>query len=76
MAVVDGYTFSVDMEDRGVVRTLRQMKNEASAMKSYMRAGFETIQQGEGTLSAYNFRLEQSERQIRNYNNIIKELDQ
>lgn len=74
MAVIDGYTFAVDMQDRGVVTTLRQMKAAASAMKAEMRTGFETIRQGEGSISAYNFKIEQSKRQIENYKNMQKEL--
>lgn len=74
MAVIEGYTFAVDMQDRGVVASLRQMRSAASAMKAEMRAGFETIRQGEGSISAYNFKIEQSERQIENYKNMQKEL--
>lgn len=70
MAVIEGYTFAVDMQDRGVVASLRQMRSAASAMKAEMRAGFETIQHGEGSLSAYNYRLEQSHRMIENYKNM------
>lgn len=74
MTAIDGYTFSVDMQDRGVTATLRQMKAEASAMKSAMRSGFETIQQGEGVMSAYNFKITESKRQIENYTQIIDTL--
>lgn len=74
MAVIEGYTFAVDMQDRGVVASLRQMRSAASAMKAEMRAGFEAIRQGEGSISAYNFKIEQSERQIENYKNMQKEL--
>ena len=74
MAVVEGYTFAVDMQDRGVVATLRQMRSAASAMKSEMRAGFETIQRGEGTLSAYDFKLRESQRLIDNYKNMQRQL--
>ena len=34
MAAIDGYTFAIDMTDRGVTATLRQVKAEASAMKA------------------------------------------
>lgn len=74
MAVIEGYTFAVDMQDRGVVSTLRQMKTAASAMKAEMRSGFETIQRGGGSLSAYNYKLEQSSRMIKNYQNMQAEL--
>uniref|UniRef100_UPI0039B632D6 hypothetical protein n=1 Tax=Vibrio vulnificus TaxID=672 RepID=UPI0039B632D6 len=74
MTAIDGYTFSVDMQDRGVTATLRQMKAEASAMKSAMRSGFETIQQGEGVMSAYNFKITESRRQIENYAQIVDTL--
>lgn len=71
MAVISGYTFAVDMQDRGVVTTLRQMKAAASAMKAEMRTSFETVRQGEGSFAAYNTRIQQSQRQIENYNNMI-----
>lgn len=74
MAVIDGYTFAVNMTDRGVVPTLRQMQAAASAMKSEMRASFETIQRSEGSLSAYNFKLQESDRMIENYTNMQAKL--
>lgn len=74
MAVIEGYTFAVDMQDRGVVATLRQMRSAASAMKAEMRTGFETIRQGEGSISAYNFKIQQAQRQIENYKNMQIEL--
>ena len=74
MSVIDGYTFAVNMEDRGVVTTLRQMKTAASAMKAEMRSSFETIRQGSGEFSALDFQIQQSSRMIENYRNIQKEL--
>lgn len=74
MPVVEGYTFAINMQDRGVVASLRQMKTAASAMKAEMRAGFETIRLGEGSLSAYNYKLQESERQIQNYRRMQSEL--
>ena len=74
MAVIEGYTFAVDMQDRGVVPTLRQMKSAASAMKAEMRAGFETIQRGEGTVSAYNYKIQESQRLIETYKRMQQEL--
>lgn len=74
MAVIDGYTFAIDMTDRGVTATLRQVKAEASAMKAAMRSGFETIRQGEGTLAAYNYKIGESNRQIENYRLAIEKL--
>lgn len=57
MPVVEGYTFAVDMQDRGVKTTLRQIKADASAMKAAMRSSFETIRQGEGAFAAYDNRI-------------------
>lgn len=74
MSVIDGYTFAVDMKDRGVVATLRQMKSAAGAMKTAMRSSFETIRQGTGEFSAYDFQIQQSARLIENYRNIQEEL--
>lgn len=74
MAVIEGYTFAIDMQDRGVSATLRQVKAEAKAMKAAMRSGFETIQSGEGTLAAYNYKLVESQRQIDTYRLAIERL--
>ena len=74
MSVVDGYTFAVNMQDRGVVPTLRQMKSAASAMKAEMRSSIETIRQGSGEFSALDFQIQQSARMIENYKNIQEEL--
>lgn len=74
MAVIEGYTFAIDMQDRGVSATLRQVKAEAKAMKAAMRSGFETIQSGEGTLAAYNYKLIESQRQIDTYRLAIERL--
>lgn len=76
MTVVEGYTFAIDMQDRGVVTTLRQVKADANAMKSVMRSTFETIRQGEGEFAAYNYKVEQSKRQIEAYNEIQSKLRQ
>lgn len=67
MPVVSGYTFVVDMQDRGVAPTLRQIKADAKAMKAVMRSTFETVKQGEGEFSAFNYRIEQSQRLIDTY---------
>lgn len=67
MPVVEGYTFAVDMQDRGVKTTLRQIKADASAMKAAMRSSFETIRQGEGAFAAYDNRIKDSERLIKTY---------
>ena len=67
MPVVEGYTFAVDMQDRGVKTTLRQIKADASAMKAAMRSSFETIRQGEGAFAAYDNRIKDSERLIKAY---------
>ncbi len=74
MPVVEGYTFAVDMQDRGVKTTLRQIKADASAMKAAMRSSFETIRQGEGAFAAYDNRIKDSERLIKTYTKAQDEL--
>ena len=74
MPVVEGYTFAVNMQDRGVVTTLRQMQSAAKGMKAEMRAGFETIRLGGDSVTAYNYKIQQSERQIQNYIRMQAEL--
>lgn len=74
MAVIEGYTFAVDMQDRGVATTLRQIKADAKAMKAVMRSTFETIRQGEGSMAAYNYKIEQSQRLVETYTQIQRKL--
>ena len=54
MPVIEGYNFTVDLQDRGFVKTIRTIKSEAQALKNVMRADFAALRNSEGSLSAYS----------------------
>lgn len=74
MPVIDGYTFVMDLQDRGVMKNLRGMKQAMQVLKNEMRTGFQQFQASEGTLSAYNFKLKESANIIKEYQHNINEL--
>ncbi|KLD57714.1 hypothetical protein WP50_31690 [Lactiplantibacillus plantarum] len=45
---IQGYEFAINMDDGGMTRTLREIKNEAKLLKSGMQANFAEIRSGEG----------------------------
>lgn len=74
MPVIEGYNFTVDMQDRGMVKTLRTIKSEAQALKNVMRANFTELRNSEGSLAAYSTRLENAQTSIQKYDEAIKKL--
>ncbi|QAS26808.1 phage tail protein [Lactiplantibacillus plantarum] len=50
---IQGYEFAINMDDGGMTRTLREIKNEAKLLKSGMQANFAEIRSGEGVMAAY-----------------------
>ena len=74
MPVIEGYNFTVDMQDRGMVKTLRTIKSEAQALKNVMRANFTELRNSEGSLAAYQSRLEYAQASIQKYDEAIKKL--
>lgn len=76
MSAIDGYTFQVNLSDRGVTTTLRTIQAEAKAMKTAMKANFDALAQGGQTLAAYNYKVQQSERIIGTYSAAIQKLKQ
>ena len=71
MPILDGYTFVMDLQDRGVMRGLKGMKDAMNVLKTEMRAGFSEIKTSEGTLAAYNFKLKETQNIIKQYENNI-----
>ena len=62
MPTISGYKFVVDLEDRGVTMSLRNMKAAAQALKAEMRANFSILQSGEGSFAAYHMLLNNTAR--------------
>lgn len=76
MPEIDGYTFVVDMKDRGVRATLKTITAEARAMKMAMKSNFETLMQGGNTLQAYDGKMRDSQRVINTYLQAISKLQE
>lgn len=74
MPVIEGYSFTVDLQDRGMVKTLRTIKSEAQALKNVMRADFAEMRNSEGSLAAYSKRLENTQLAISKYSEAIEKL--
>ncbi|MEY8441796.1 phage tail tape measure protein [Lactobacillaceae bacterium 24-114] len=67
MAEIEGYTFAIDMEDRGVMRKFQDIKREATAMKNVMKSTFNELKAGEGTFSSLNYKIQETDRVIDAY---------
>ncbi|QNQ83754.1 phage tail tape measure protein [Lactobacillus sp. PV037] len=74
MPVIEGYRFAISLEDRGMTRGLRVIKNEAQALKTVMRANFATLREGEGTVSAYSQRIKDAANTSETYKIAIEKL--
>lgn len=57
-----------------MVKTLRTIKSEAQALKNVMRANFTELRNSEGSLAAYQSRLEYAQTSIQKYDEAIKKL--
>lgn len=74
MPVIEGYNFTVDLQDRGMVKTLRLIKSEARALKAVMRSDFAEMKNNEGNLAAYTARLKDAESVVNKYSEAIRRL--
>lgn len=61
---IQGYRFGIDMDDGGMARTMKELRNEAQMLKGDMRANFAEIRSGEGIMSAYANKVKDAERAI------------
>ena len=74
MPVIEGYNFTVDLQDRGFVKTIRTIKSEAQALKNVMRADFAELRNSEGSLAAYSKRMEDASLTAAKYKEAIEAL--
>lgn len=70
MSAIEGYTFVIDMKDRATVG-FQRIKNEARTMKNVMRATFDEIKMGEGTFASLNYKIQETDRVIKGYQEAI-----
>lgn len=75
MPTISGYKFVIDLEDRGVTMSLRNMKAAAQALKAEMRANFSILQSGEGSFAAYSQKVTDASHAIEQYGKVITNLN-
>ena len=75
MSTISGYKFVIDLEDRGVTMSLRNMKAAAQALKAEMRANFSILQSGEGSFAAYSHKVTDATHAIEQYGKVIDNLN-
>lgn len=75
MPTISGYKFVIDLEDRGVTMSLRNMKAAAQALKAEMRANFSILQSAQGSFSAYSQKVTDASHAIEQYDKVIANLD-
>ncbi|MGL3697635.1 phage tail tip lysozyme [Lactiplantibacillus plantarum subsp. plantarum] len=71
---IQGYEFAINMDDGGMTRTLREIKNEAKLLKSGMQANFVEIRSGEGIMAAYAGKVKDAGRAIEAQRLVIERL--
>ncbi|CDN29028.1 phage tail tip lysozyme [Lactiplantibacillus plantarum] len=71
---IQGYEFAINMDDGGMTRTLREIKNEAKLLKSGMQANFAEIRSGEGIMAAYAGKVKEAGRAIEAQRLVIERL--
>lgn len=71
---IQGYEFAINMDDGGMTRTLREIKNEAKLLKSGMQANFAEIRSGEGVMAAYAGKVKDAGRAIEAQRLVIERL--
>lgn len=75
MPTISGYKFVIDLEDRGVTMSLRNMKAAAQALKAEMRANFSILQSSEGSFAAYSQKVTDASHAIEQYGKVIANLN-
>ncbi|MBN7275503.1 phage tail tape measure protein [Ligilactobacillus pobuzihii] len=64
MERIQGYRFGIDLDDGGMARTMKELRDEAKMLKGEMRANFGEIRSGEGVMAAYSQKIKDAERAI------------
>ncbi|MGQ2381781.1 tape measure protein [Lactiplantibacillus plantarum] len=71
---IQGYQFAIDLDDGGMTRTMRELKNEAKLLKSGMQANFAEIRSGEGIMAAYAGKVNDAGRAVEAQRLVIERL--
>lgn len=74
MEEIQGYKFGIDLDDGGMTRSLKEIRNEAKLLKTAMKANFTEIKSGGDTMKAYTGKVDDAKRAISGQEAVIKKL--
>lgn len=71
---IQGYQFAIDLDDGGMARSMKTIRDEARALKNAMQTNFAQIQSGEGIMAAYSQKVTDASRAIDAQKTVIQKL--
>jgi TP901 family phage tail tape measure protein len=71
---IQGYQFAIDLNDGGMTRALKTLRDEAKLLKSAMQSNFTEIKSGEGVMAAYAQKVKDAGKAIDAQNLVIDKL--
>ena len=71
---IQGYRFAIDLNDGGMAKSMRTIRQEARALKAAMQANFAEIRTGEGIMQAYVNKVQDAGRAIKAQELLIERL--
>ncbi|MCT3589312.1 hypothetical protein EFS21_01595 [Levilactobacillus brevis] len=74
MEEIQGYRFGIDLDDGGMTRSLKELRNEAKLLKTAMKSNFTEIKSGGDAMKAYAGKVDDAKRAISGQEAVIKKL--
>ncbi|MFC6170351.1 phage tail tape measure protein [Loigolactobacillus jiayinensis] len=74
MEKIQGYQFAIDLDDGGMARSLKTLRDEAKLLKSAMQSNFTEVKSGEGVMAAYAQKVKDAGKAIDAQNLVIDKL--
>ncbi|MBT9670679.1 phage tail tape measure protein [Secundilactobacillus kimchicus] len=74
MPEIQGYKFSIDLDDGGMTRSLKEIRNEARLLKTEMKANFAEINSTGNAMKAYAGKVSDAKRAIEGQRTVIERL--
>lgn len=74
MEEIQGYKFGIDLDDGGMTRSLKEIRNEAKLLKTAMKSNFAEIKSGGDAMKAYAGKVADAKRAISGQEAVIKKL--
>ncbi len=71
---IQGYKFGIDLDDGGMTRSLKEIRNEAKLLKTAMKSNFTEIKSGGDAMKAYAGKVADAKRAISGQEAVIKKL--